>query len=125
MKTFSSMMNMPKPLAIASFNDINNNLHQTYIDTALDSMKSAANEVRTSIKPGASESEMVDCHVSVSGSWHKCGHSSMNGFVSAISPENKKVIDYQVFSKFCKGCLIWEQKKGTNEYNHLKETHIK
>ena len=33
MKTFSSMMNMPKPSAIASFNDINNNLHQTYIDT--------------------------------------------------------------------------------------------
>ena len=33
MKTFSSMINMPKPLAIASFNDINNNLHQTYIDT--------------------------------------------------------------------------------------------
>ena len=124
MKTFSSMMNMPKPLAIASFNDINNNLHQTYIDTALDSMKSAANEVRTSIKPGASESEMVDCHVSVDGSWHKRGHSSMNGFVSAISPENKKVIDYQVFSKFCKGCLIWEQKKGTNEYNRWKETHI-
>ena len=29
MKTFSSMMNMPKPLAIASFNDLNNNLHQT------------------------------------------------------------------------------------------------
>ena len=37
------------------------------LDTALDSMKSAANEVRTSIKPGASESEMVDCHVSVDG----------------------------------------------------------
>ena len=31
MTTFTTMMNMPKPLAIASFNDINNNLHQTYI----------------------------------------------------------------------------------------------
>ena len=31
MKTFTTMMNMPKPLAIASLNDINNNLHQTYI----------------------------------------------------------------------------------------------
>ena len=48
----------------------------------------------------------------------------MNGFVSTISTENKKVIDYQVFSKFCKGCLIWEQKKGTKEYNSWKETHV-
>ena len=48
----------------------------------------------------------------------------MNGFVSAISTENKKVIDYQVFSKFCKGCLIWEQKKGTKEYNSWKETRL-
>ena len=75
------------------------------------SMESAANEVRTSIKPGASESEMVDCDVSVDGSWHKRGHSSMNGFVSAICPENKKVNDYQVFSKFCKGCLYGNRKK--------------
>ena len=35
MKTFTTTMNMPKPLAIASVNNINNNLHQTYIDTVL------------------------------------------------------------------------------------------
>ena len=99
-------MNIPRPLAITSFNDINNNLHQTYIDTALQSMKSAANEVRMSIEPGSSESDIVDCQVSIDGSWYKQGHSSMNAFVSAISTENKKVIDYQVFSKFCKECLI-------------------
>ena len=45
MKTFATMMNMTKLLTIASFNDINNNLHQTYLDTALQIMKSAANEV--------------------------------------------------------------------------------
>ena len=48
----------------------------------------------------------------------------MNGFVSAISAENKKVIDYQVLSKFRKGCLIREQKKGAKEYNSSKETHV-
>ena len=48
----------------------------------------------------------------------------MNGFISAISTENKKVTDYQVFSNFCKGYLIWEQKKGTKEYNSWKETHV-
>ena len=95
MKTFTTMMNMPKPLATASFNDINNNIHQTYTDTAFQSTKSAANEVRRmSIEPGSSEGDIVDCPVSIDSSWHKRGHSSMNGFVSAISTENK-VIDYQ------------------------------
>ena len=54
MKTFYTMINMPKPLAI------NNNLHQTYIDTALQSMKSAANEVQMSTEPGASEGNIAD-----------------------------------------------------------------
>ena len=49
MKTFTAMMNIPKPLAIASFNNINNNLHQTYIDTALRSMKSVANECQLNL----------------------------------------------------------------------------
>ena len=39
------MMNMTKPLATASIKDINNNLHQTYLDTTLQIMKSAANEI--------------------------------------------------------------------------------
>ena len=75
MKTSTTMMIMSKPLSIASFNDINNNLHQTYIDAALQSMKSAANEVRMSIEPGASEDDIVDCQVRIEGSWHKRGHS--------------------------------------------------
>ena len=65
-----------------------------------------------SVERSSSEGDIVDCQVSIDGSWYKRAHSSMNGFVSAISTENKKVIDYQVLSKFCKGCLIWEQKKG-------------
>ena len=87
-------------------------------------MKSAANEVRMSIESGSSESDIVDCQVSIDGSWYKQGHSSMNAFVSAISTENKKVIDYQVFSKFCKGCLIWEQKKVTMEDIILEWRHM-
>ena len=85
-------------------------------------MKSTAR----SIEPdqGSSEGDIVDCQVSIASLWHKRGHSSMNGFVGAISTENKKVIDCQVLSKFCKGCLIWEQKKGTKEYNSWKETHV-
>ena len=51
-------------------------------------MKRAPSEVRMSIEPGASEGAIVDCQVSIDSSWYKRGHSSMNGFVSAISTEN-------------------------------------
>ena len=72
-------------------------------------MKSAVNEVWKSIEPDASENDVVDCQVSVGDLWHKQEYSLMKGFVSVISTENKKVIDYQKFSTFCKECLIWEQ----------------
>ena len=86
MKTFTTMMNMPKPLAIASLIIIFIRLILTQHFKV--SMESAANEVRMSIEPGASESHIVDCQVSIDSSWYKRGHSSMNGFVSAISKEN-------------------------------------
>ena len=75
------MMNMPEPLAIASFNGINNNLHQTYIDAALQSMKSAANEVRMPIEPGSSEGDIVDCQVSIDSLCHKQGYSSISEWI--------------------------------------------
>ena len=105
MKTFTTMINMPKPLAIASFNDINNNLHQTYIDTVLQSMKSAANEVQMSIEPGASECDIVDCQVSVDGSWHKRRHSSINGYVSQVQyPQKiKKLLTIKFSQSSAKG----------------------
>ena len=78
-----------------------------------------------SVERSSSEGDIVDCQVNIDGSWYKRGHSSMNGFVSAISTENKKVIEYQVFSKFCKkGAYYGNKKKGTKEYNSWKETHV-
>ena len=107
----------------ASFNDINNNLHQIYIDTALQSMKSAANEVLMSVERSSSEGDIVDCQVSIDGSWYKRAHSSMNGFVTAISTENKKVIEYQVFSKFCKKGAYYGNKKRVQRNIILGKRH--
>ena len=34
----------------------------------------------------------------IDGSWQKWGHSSLNGIVTGVARENKKVKDYKVFS---------------------------
>ena len=47
--------------------------------------------------------------VRVDGAWQKRGHSSFNGFVSAVVDD--RCVDIEVFSKFCYGCKMWERKK--------------
>ena len=49
--------------------------------------------------------------------------NSLNGVVTGISRENKKVLDVQIFSKFCHSCSKWESQKGTPEYEHWKMSH--
>ena len=38
-------------------------------------------------------------------------------------PENEKVIDYKVFSKFCKICSDWKGDKNTDKYLIWKAQH--
>ena len=45
-KTFCGMMNMPPPMNKKSYDITSSKLHDTYVQTAQDSMKTAANEIR-------------------------------------------------------------------------------
>ena len=84
-------MNMPKLLVTTPFND-----------AALQSMKSAVNEVWKSIEPDGSENGVVDCQVSVDDLWHKQEHSLMNGFVSVIPQKIKKLLTIKSFQRSVK-----------------------
>ena len=123
MNTFTTLLNMPLPMAKTTCNDINVKLHPFYVKTTEKSMKSAAEEVRKYINPDASKNDIVDCDISCDGSWQKRGHSFLNGIVSAISRDVRKVIDYKVYSKYCHGCQQWEGKRNTPIYSHMN-THI-
>ena len=63
---------------------------------------------------------MIRIHINYS--WQKIGHSSMNSYASGVN--NSKVIDKYVLSKYCKHYQIWEHKKGTDEYENWKSSHI-
>ena len=110
MTTFSTIMNT-QCLSKAAFNNVNSYVMTAYKIAAEKSMQNAANEA-----PCIDTVTDLPCtRVSIDGSWQKRGHASMHGVVTAISGD--KCVDFEVKSKYCHGCRMWEHKKGTPEYN--------
>ena len=122
LEKFGTLMNMPGSLS-KSCNSINKKLDSAYTESAIESMQNAAQEVQNINNPNAKENDIVDSDICIDGSWQKRGHNSLNGVVTGISRENKKVLDVQIFSKFCHSCSKWESQKGTPEYEHWKMSH--
>ena len=64
------------------------------------------------------------CGVSCDGTWHKRGHSSMNGCVAALSMETGKCLDVEVLSKVCHGCQGHENQQDTEEKRVWQVEHV-
>ena len=121
MKSFTSLMNIPPPISLRSYNRINDTLHNTYITVSNQSMVNAAQNTANSRHQ--INNETIKCPVSVDGTWQKRGHASTNGVVTVISNENEKCIDYDVLSKRCHGCLMWKNKKSSPQYIDWELNH--
>lgn len=66
---------------------------------------------------GVSPDEIIECRVSVHGTWSKRRFTAMYGVVVVISWESEQVLDYEVLSKHCMACSRWEGKdKESQEY---------
>ena len=84
-ETFSTMMNMPFSIAFTTYKKINKTLYCAYEKSAEKSTQKAAHEVRQMININVCSNDIVDCHISIDGTWQKRGYSSLNGVISAIS----------------------------------------
>ena len=51
------------------------------------------------------DSEFVDTGVTVDGTWQKRGFTSMNGADAAISIDTGRVVDIDIMSRYCQGCI--------------------
>ena len=121
MLAFTQAMNMPPPIAVKSYNNINKLLLESYQAVSQESQKIAANETRQALD--CVDENPAECQVSVDGTWQKRGFSSLNGAVTIMSKDSSKCIDTVVMSKSCKGCLHWKNKKGTPEYDRWRLQH--
>ena len=114
---FCTQMNMPKPMTKSNYQKIINSLHENYMKVAESSMKHAAEELKLKEKS-------TDISASFDGSWQKPGYSSLNGIVSAISISTGKVLDFEVKSKKCKECEVYNKMdRDSEKYLSWKADH--
>ena len=114
---FAINMNMHRPMTKNNYNKIIHSLHESFMNVASESMKVAAEDLKSKENTG-------DIAASFDGSWQKRGHASLNGIVSAISISTGKVLDFEVKSKKCKGCEAhMHLDKSSEEYLSWKLDH--
>ena len=113
MQHFCGYMNMVPPIQPNAFYNIQKDVVDNYKAVAEISMKKSADELK----------ETSDLAVSCDGAWQKWGFSSLNGFVSVISVDSGKCLDYRVKTKKCIASALWENGKDTDAYKDFMNTH--
>ncbi|CAC5368666.1 unnamed protein product [Mytilus coruscus] len=118
---FCSIMDLPTPINYKPFKKHTEALKEASEKTCRDKMIESAEELKI-IKRDSSEWDgegPCKCAVSVDGSWSHVGYSARNGFVSVISVDTGKVLDYVTVSNECKGCKQWERERKTSTREFL------
>lgn len=125
---FTTLMNMPRPMAVTTYNKIVDKMAAAASDIAKDTMAEAASALREmKLKNNnININEPVDIAVSVDGTWQRRGFSSNNGVIAALSVDTGKVIDVEAMSKTCKACCLKEHLKNSNPeaYATWRNSHI-
>ncbi|KAK3748587.1 hypothetical protein RRG08_011669 [Elysia crispata] len=125
LENFSLYTNCPRPMSKKCYQSTFSKIHAASKEVAEESMVRAAEEVKTLRGKGdpnsrSSDTEFVDCNVSLDGTWQRRGHSSHHGVVTAISVETGKCLDSEIMSNICKGCQFWEKNKKVDEAGYMK-----
>ena len=114
-------MNMKPPMAKSRYQSVVEKLHLSYQSVAQESMKLAGEECYELTK---SKEEVRNCKVLIDGTWQRRGFSSLNGAVTAISPDNGKCLDVHVLSKICKSCQHWIKQRNHPLFDKWEAEHI-
>ena len=119
-KKFCAVMNIPTMPTKKNFMKFNSSLKSAVYDIAQESMKNAANEVKSIIGK-----DNTDCGVSVDCSWQKRGFVFLNGCVSTISMNTGKVVDVEPMSRHCQGCEKHSNlDRNSIIYQNWREKHL-
>ena len=111
-------MNLPTPSSKSTFVEYHQLIGEKSQLHVEDSLKHAREEVRQ-FYGAVSESEIVDCLVSVDATWQKRGHQSLLGAAYVIEYQTGKVLDYKVCCKCCHDCN-WDKDA---DFLAWKESH--
>ena len=118
---FSRLANMAC-MNVNAFENINTTVQEAYKLSAEESTQAAAMKVAEKAKEEHAASGKKVVTVSTDGAWQKRGHASLNGVVTTIS--EGMCLDFNVLSKYCRGCQMWNNKENQTGYSEWKANHI-
>ena len=78
------IINMPPPLTNHKYDLISNKLHKVYKEGSTKSMKAGVFVPKTVKNVNTSNDDIIDCGISIDGTWQDCGYSSLNGVVAGL-----------------------------------------
>ena len=104
LETFTSLMNLPKPIIENNCDKIINKCVKTTKAVTGITMQDACEE----LKADSSSDAIKDVEVSSDRSWQRKVYSSLNGVVTIISIKNGKILDIEPISRTCKACVLKE-----------------
>ncbi|GFS77984.1 uncharacterized protein TNCV_2028481 [Trichonephila clavipes] len=93
-------LNLPR-LSKTAYTNHENKLMSVISEVSELSMQKAASELLV-LHP--TKNKIVECGISVDGTWQRRGYSSMNGCVAALSVDTGKVVDIEIMSSYCPNC---------------------
>ncbi|GFX28140.1 uncharacterized protein TNCV_424671 [Trichonephila clavipes] len=93
-------LNLPR-LSKTAYTNHENKLMPVISEVSELSMQKAASELLV-LHP--TKNKIVECGISVDGTWQRRGYSSMNGCVAALSVDTGKVVDIEIMSSYCPTC---------------------
>ena len=103
LSNFCGFMNLPPPMNVKAFNDMQEKIASAYTYVADGSTKNAVNEFIPTQGQGNEniEDDIGDITVSNDGSWQKRGYSSLDGVVTVVAHDSGKCVDFRVLTKPC------------------------
>ncbi|GFX13372.1 uncharacterized protein TNCV_2191271 [Trichonephila clavipes] len=87
-------LNLPR-LSKTAYTNHENKLMLVNSEVGELSMQKAASELLV-LHP--TKNKIVECGISVDGTWQRRGYSSMNGCVAALSVDTGKVVDIEIYN---------------------------
>ena len=114
---------MPVPMTAKNHGKIIRLCRNAAKCVAAKSMTEAAEDLV--VKQKNTKDSFTDVGVSVYGTWQRCGYSSLNVAVAAISIDSRKIVDCEAMTRFSNACAIYDKYKMSDpmKYESWKTSH--
>lgn len=130
----STYMDLPKPVSdeywgkhTTLLRDVSSSCSEQSMDAAALKLKRLKLKDATTIDLDDDDvlrDTIVDCSVSVDGSWMTRGFHSRHAFVSVISMDTGECLDRVYMCSTCTKCRQWKDKSTSGDYLQFYEKHF-